>query len=1195
MPEEKTANLFLSYGRADAGELADRLGADLARHAAAGHPRYTVWKDRVEIRPGASWADQIAVALRKVEAVVAVMSPHSVRSRGDGRATDDSVCLDEISFARFGVQRPIVPVMAIQCTPPFEIFRLDYVDFTQWKSPGAYEAAFARLLDGIAAALRGEVRYRFWADRLQPWDYGNFLEEKRKGFVGRSWLFREIRTRLGAEGRKAILVVGGPGFGKSAFVGEYQHRNPDGRVIAFHCCQSTTRETLHPSRFVRSVAGMIASRHPAYEALLDQPPYRDVLAEKNCNADPESAFEEGVLAALERVGPPRSGRWVLLVDALDEATDAPAGAPAGIAQLLATRLARFPEWLSLVATTRPERSVLDLLAGLKPVLIDPSDLKNVRDLRRYVADRLEAPGLAAKLAAAGRKPAWAAKKIGDAAEGNFLYAEQALDALDQDLVAVQELGKLPPGLTRQYRLFFGRRFSEPAAWDSVKPILAMLIAAQAPLGGEDLAAGSGLDLPAGLPRRIAALGAYLRATADKPPRYAIFHKSLAEWLSGAEERGGSFAIDPGEGHRLLAEGLFARYEADRFRLEGYALTHLAHHLAVTARTDRTHRSLWQGRLAQFVLDRVIQSRRLEDPFGMDASLRLALDTVAGGPPSESAPLAVRLSLGLESFRRERLDASRIFRLARAGQLGQMEQELQLYGADEQWLNAARLVGAWLAADAGAAGATELRGRSRTHSVLDERVDAALEGRPAAFPALEGVPDLGTVTQILLQTGGSDAEGVNPSMVWDQAAPPPSGEPLDEQGTRYLAEFQAPPLVAFAEREPQLGTEKLREYVGLNAANAYRVYRNGSLWQILLAVARHRDPAWVREMAQPIIAAALAGAGREFGGASVIATHALRVVGDAGGRAGFDQLTQGALDATAGLAPLRGRGDSWGEHRRILAALAEARRVAFGESPNALLDRALGIPPGYAGFQAAACLTVAESLALCGSWARVGDALGEALRAAHNVQDLVFCARSVSRVHGLARIWWPKAKGDELAMVETVARFAGDPHAPEFAALHRVGEEYSHRRVVNPTSRLPAWLLGARTLQDLARAYQLPVSDWLKFNPAVPAPDAELPESDDAHPERDIRVPDPRFAPLLAAYFASRVLASGILKPLERAGLILRLVPVAVANRTALDTVLSRLVLAFGHPERKLLDEIDGALADYPLPASADVAGPEPVA
>ena len=118
------------------------------------------------------------------------------------------------------------------------------------------------------------------------------------------------------------------------------------------------------------------------------------------------------------------------------------------------------------------------------------------------------------------------------------------------------------------------------------------------------------------------------------------------------------------------------------------------------------------------------------------------------------------------------------------------------------------------------------------------------------------------------------------MLWDQAAPPAPGVQLDAEGTRYLAEFQAPTLVAFAQKEPLLGTEKLREYVALNAANAYRVYRNGSLWQILLAVARHEDADWVREMAQTIIAAALAGGGREFGGAAIVAAAALRASMDA---------------------------------------------------------------------------------------------------------------------------------------------------------------------------------------------------------------------------------------------------------------------------------------------------------------------------
>ncbi len=1183
-----THKIFLSYGRADASELADRLAHDLAQHTVANHPRYTAWKDRIEIKAGGAWTDQLAAALHDVDIVVAILSPHAVRSRADGGSTGDSVCLDEISFARFGAQKPIMPAMAIQCTPPFEIFRLDYVDFTQWKTPAAYDQAFVRLLDGIAAALRGETHYRAWSDRLQPWDYGNYLVEKRRGFVGRAWLFRELKARIDDEARKAILVTGGPGFGKSAFVAEYLHRNPDGRVLAFHCCQATTLETLNPTRFVRSVAGMIASRHPAYEALLDQAPYRDALAEKSCNADPESAFEEGVLAALERVGPPRPGRWTLVVDALDEGAQTLPDARTSVLRLLATRLARFPGWLALVATSRPEKPVLDLLASVMPLVIDASDVKNVRDLRRHIAARLATPRLTPKLEAGGRKPAWAAKKIGDAAEGNFLYAEQALDALEQDLLAVDELGKLPPGLTQQYRLFFNRRYADAAAWQAVRPLFATLVAAQEPLGEAELAAATGLDAGTALPQRLAALGAYVRTLPGPPARHAIFHQSLAEWLTGKEEQGGAFAVDVAAGHQLIADSLYGLYEADRFTLSGYALAHLATHLAASARAEKPRRPERQRALADFVLDPVVQEKRLDDPFGMDTSLRLALHTVAEGPPSESVPVAVRLALGLEAFRRERLDASRIFRLAAAGELGKAERELQLYAADEQWLNAALLVAAWLAIDRDRTAAEALRARSRTHSVLDDRVAAEFDPQAPRVPPLDVAADLGEVTRILLQTGGSDAEGVNPRMLWDQTAPPAPGVRLDAEGTRYLAEFQAPTLVAFAQKERVLGTEKLREYIALNAANAYRVYRNGSLWQILLAVARHGDAVWVRDTAQTIIAAALAGSGREFGGAAMVAAAALRAVRDPARRAALDASTAQAVAATNGLAPLRGQGDSWGEHRRTLAAHAEAHHLLLKKNVQPLLERALAIAPGYAGFQAAACLTLAASLALCGMPAHVDDALRDAMQAAHNVQDLVFCARSVSRVHALTRDWWPAAKNDAIEIVAAVDRFVRDPHAPAFLPLHVVGEQYAHRQVVNPTSRLPTWLLDARTLDDLARTYQWPVGEWVKANPEIPAADAPLADGE------VVRVPDRRFAPHLADWLSARVLASPVLKPKERVAAILKLVPVAVADRTALDTVLSRLLLAIAPADPKVLDEIDAALVAYPLRTTADVAGPEPV-
>src|SRR5687768_1404120 len=94
--------LFLSYGRADAAELVDRLAYDLEHHTVQGLPRYLVWRDRPQIRAGVSFMDQIAEALRRVDGLVAILTPHSVRTRTTAADATDSVCLDEISYARFG-------------------------------------------------------------------------------------------------------------------------------------------------------------------------------------------------------------------------------------------------------------------------------------------------------------------------------------------------------------------------------------------------------------------------------------------------------------------------------------------------------------------------------------------------------------------------------------------------------------------------------------------------------------------------------------------------------------------------------------------------------------------------------------------------------------------------------------------------------------------------------------------------------------------------------------------------------------------------------------------------------------------------------------------------------------------------------------------------------------------------------------
>ena len=84
---EKKVRLFLSYGRADGQELAERIESDLSLLG------FEVWRDRLKIRAGTEWEDEIVAGLRTSQLVVAVLTPHAVR--------EESVCRDELAFARF--------------------------------------------------------------------------------------------------------------------------------------------------------------------------------------------------------------------------------------------------------------------------------------------------------------------------------------------------------------------------------------------------------------------------------------------------------------------------------------------------------------------------------------------------------------------------------------------------------------------------------------------------------------------------------------------------------------------------------------------------------------------------------------------------------------------------------------------------------------------------------------------------------------------------------------------------------------------------------------------------------------------------------------------------------------------------------------------------------------------------------------
>ena len=1159
--EPAERKVFLSYGRADAAEVADRLEADLAR------ANFKTWRDTHEIRAGRAWEEKIKEGLVSSDAMVAVLSPHSVRTVGapGPKVDSDSVCLDEIAFARYSVPRiPIVPAMAKDCEPPLSVFRLHFVDLRRWQEDDAYAKALAELLEGLEAAILGTERFREDVAQLRPWDFDSILAKKLEDFVGREWLVAEINEWAKNPTEPALAIIGDPGCGKSAIAAHLVHRNPDGRILAYHFCQDDFVDTLDPREFVRSVAAMLAGRIPAYADELAGPSVREALQRD----DPVRAFEHGILGPLARIPAPADGVRILLVDALDEALVPGRSGKMGIVELLTTRLERFPPWLKLVATSRREQPVLDRLRGQGLRELSAQDPRNLEDLSKYIAIRLEEPGLAARLrdGRTTREAVTAALLKG--AAGNFLYVKEALVGIERGLHDIDDLDALPPGLHGLYERFFERSFPDAAAYAPVAPILDVVVAAESPLTARQLARAVGLPGEEDLEDDLEKLSAYLppRTGHDGLVRYTVFHKSLADWLATAPR---PYRASPEAGHRRLAASLWSEYERGPSSLSAYALAHLPRHLAAGARAsaqpdrrDHTHRLVTLTADERF---QEVHERRLDDLVALHRHLQLAVEVAAENDSPDSAELATDSALALVGMRRKRLRPERLFELAREGDVERVQERLDLFRVDEDWRQAVLLTAALLAPKESVGVARSMVERVRDNLVdrhplplLVERVFAWLDDRPFAPDPLPPPPPQDEAYAIVARLGGMDLEQM-PTLMYEGMGEGMAERMHPGQLAELVAaheeapsqsEFEAPQLVSFALACPDPGEDIFRNYVRIHASNAYVTYRNRALWGILRSVVRHPDAEWVARSLQQLSGAALAGGNPEFEECLGNARWAVAAKNEP---ADFVEECETTVQFAEQLNPGRGEGDSWGAHKRRLAVKAECLVLRFGDGPEAerLLDLARRLRHGFAGFGGPAFLTVAEAVHIAGVAGR-DDALAAAVGAAVNVQDPSFCARSVSRCRTIRDQWWPRMPLDLPLLIE---RFVREPGAADFAPVHEIGCDYEGRSDAPGSIPLPDWVTEARSLEDLSWTYQRAREDLEALNPGIDDPMAALEAG------AEVRVPDPEFAPILAAWLSAQVITDPVLAPGEKVALIQKLLPVAVANPTALDTILGRLCLA----------------------------------
>jgi serine/threonine protein kinase/WD40 repeat protein len=445
----------------------------------------------------------------------------------------------------------------------------------------------------VAQCLKKDVAERIQtanevADRLRRWlvsvaaipaplDFAARLAEARKDFSDRPWLFDEVDAWRVHENERLLLLTGELGSGKSAFLAELIHRNPEKRILAWHLCRHDWPESRNAAKFVRSLAGMLAQRVDDYRSKLADLHLREALRIENREQNPADAFEAAISTPIAACAPPADGIWFVIVDAVDEADLS--GSPS-IPDLVAQwDRRRLPPWLRLIVSVRRDALGPNTFAGHRHLAIDRDNADRsgdiCDDIQRFIRVRLAQPNLAERLQQSRVDAQAATSTLLQKSEANYLYVAEAFVAIELDQITFAELSALPPGLTALYDAFFRRQWPNKNNFASVRPLLEVLTVAEEPLQKDLLAAATSLDNYE-LNARLDSLAQYLAVRRSNEIR--LRHQALADWLANT---GGNYRVDRKEGHKKLANACLNEYrefKQGNATLTPYTINHLPHHL-----------------------------------------------------------------------------------------------------------------------------------------------------------------------------------------------------------------------------------------------------------------------------------------------------------------------------------------------------------------------------------------------------------------------------------------------------------------------------------------------------------------------------------------------------------------------------------------------------------------------------------------
>ncbi|KAI5621382.1 ankyrin repeat domain-containing protein 50 [Silurus asotus] len=427
-------------------------------------------------------------------------------------------------------------------------------------------------------------------------------------FHCREWALEKVKRYLEARNQvkgvqesahppSGVLVIGGPGTGKTAFCTELvwpqseagRTLGLESRCLAWHYCQREDADSLEVWRFVLGLVEQLRNcplLAPSYGNLLANPTIAASLEPLQCQRDPDNTFKRAVLESLLSLPFPSQSVYIVL-DSLDSGCGGTFGIGEGvttgimgtpstsIAELLFRHHQYLPPWILLVCSARRQnKSVCKMFSGFRKLCLD--DLRKpvaVQDVQHYILRRLDQEGTLRRQLTP--ETADMLNLLHIKSGGCFLFLERVLDGVASGLVGLREIRDIPGTLNGLY-LWLCQRLFPRRLFIHVRPMLNIILASPRPLTFEELfSAAQTRDVCLVQEDFQSQMQALKPLIVDGPEgSKLLFHASFAEWLTDVKYCTQKFLCSTKDGHLSLAMSLLLRSKS----LNTEEVCQIGHHL-----------------------------------------------------------------------------------------------------------------------------------------------------------------------------------------------------------------------------------------------------------------------------------------------------------------------------------------------------------------------------------------------------------------------------------------------------------------------------------------------------------------------------------------------------------------------------------------------------------------------------------------